>query len=128
MPTDVEKPEPAFISQAHDLAGDHLRAIATYAKSEYEFHYLRDDVRDEYTEEDYEILREALLMEGLHRPYLSMVFGDQELDCQVLAFEKNVILHFSTDEFRGHVLSVDRGGLPELDDIVEECGAELTDT
>lgn len=121
----LPEPEPAFVRMAHEYAGDHLRSIATYAQTTYEFQYLREDVRDRYTDADYDQLRETLLMEGLHRPYLSQVFGDQDLDCQVLAFEETTILHFSTDEFRGHVISVDRGGLPELDTLVEACGSEL---
>lgn len=116
MPSDS-----TLVRDVRDHAGESLRVVAKYDGDDVDFHYLRDDVADEYTLEEIDDVREYILLEGIAEPHLESLFHGRELRCRTFAFEDIHVFHFSIDDARGLFVAVDTGGVDDFEAFVNDC-------
>lgn len=112
---------PSLVSEARRHVGSNLRLVASYEGQTSKIDYIRDGLEEQYSPERFEFICESLIMDGLHEPYLARIFSEEEVRSQILGFGSTYVLHFSIDQSSGYVITVDRDGLPELDNLIEEC-------
>lgn len=110
-----------LVAAARDHAGDSLRVVATYEGDDIEFHYLRDDVAADYSDAEFDRIREHVFLEGIQEPHLEELFGGRDLLCQSFVFEDIVAFYYNEDDTTGRFVSADRGAFDELDAFVADC-------
>lgn len=119
--------DPELPSDLQDVVGASLRVVATHAQQDYVFHYQREDVRAGYTEEEFQRIFDDLVLEGIEREYFEQLFHVGELDCGAWGFEEAAIFYFPSVEYAGLVVSVDRDGPVDIDELIEVCKAGIDD-
>lgn len=87
--------------------GDALRVIGTYDGSDYEMHYLREDVQAEYRWEEFGETFSQIGIEGMGYSHFQDLFRIGEMNCAIYGFEEAFVFHFPHDDFNGLVVSVD---------------------
>jgi len=110
-----------LVAAARDHVGDSLRVVATYEGDDLEFHYLRDDVAADYSDAEFDKIREHVFLEGIQEPHVEDLFDCRDLQCQSFVFEDFVAFHYNEDDARGRFVSADRDAFDELDEFVAGC-------
>lgn len=120
----IEAPS-GLLDVAHDHVGDSLRSLTSYTEREYELHYIREDIRDRYTEEEIGRVFDDLVLSGLSRDYLEEIFHAGRIECTIYGFEEAAMFHFVTNETSGVFLSFDRDTEVNLDSFIGDCKEHL---
>lgn len=96
-----------LVAFLRERVGDHLRSVLFYDADDGELVYVRDDVREQYSDDQMaDVVRDVRLeaIEKLHQEDLYVHGG---LDCTVRCFEDAVEMHFVHDETRGTAVALD---------------------
>lgn len=102
-----ENPSKALTEFLKGHVGQHLRSVLRYDDQGGEFLYLRDDVAEQYSDDEIEdVVREARL-EGIDRHHQESLYDHGSLDCTVRSFEEAVEMHFARDETSGTAVALD---------------------
>jgi len=101
--------------------GDSLRAVGKYDREGYRVLYARDDVVDEFSQEDIEKIHHEMVLKGLGNQHIESLFNDEELECSIYQFENIVRLHFVKEDYLGHYVSFDYSGEINPSRIVDRC-------
>ena len=101
----------------------YLRSIINYEDREYEIVYLREDVAEEYTEEE---LREAVdesIMDSLAAPVYGHVFSEDhgELTCLVQCFANVIEMNFVLADGVGTAVALDVEAMGEATGMVADA-------
>ncbi|MDZ7689170.1 MAG: hypothetical protein U5J64_10760 [Halobacteriales archaeon] len=104
-----------------DEVGDSLRAVGKYDREGYRVLYARDDVVDEFSQEDIEKIHHEMVLKGLGNQHIESLFNDEELECSIYQFESIVRLHFVKEDYLGHYVSFDYSGEINPSRIVDNC-------
>jgi len=113
-----------FTDGLHSLAGEDLRAVASFGKLDYDVAYIRDDVSEGYTREVLDELYRNLVSDGIANDEIGqrMHVGDQQ--ARIKVFEDVIVLIFPSSRYEGVFASVDRDpDVPILDviDLAEDA-------
>ncbi|WP_135826127.1 DUF7522 family protein [Halorussus ruber] len=101
--------------------GDHLRSVIFYDDEGGEVVYVRDDVADQYTDEDVaEVVRDVRL-EAVDKPHQESLYTHGSLECTLRSFGDAVELHFPHDETCGTAVALDSEVFPMHNTFVERC-------
>jgi len=101
--------------------GDDLRAVGRYDKEGYDVLYIREDVANEFSQEDIEEIHHEMVLKGLGNQHIESLFNDEVLECSIYQFEDSVRLHFVNDDYLGYYVSFDYDGDVNPSRIVDEC-------
>ena len=104
-----------------ERVGDHLRSVIFYDDHGGEVLYVRDDVADEYTDEDIgEVVRDVRL-EAVEKPHQESLYAHGPLNCTLRSFDDAVELHFPHDETSGTAVALDGEAFPMHNTFVSRC-------
>ena len=104
------------------VAGDALRAVATYDRDGIDVVFERDDVSEKETAIDR--IHEELVLQELGREYLERLFGVGRWHCTMHRFERAVCIHHAEGAFSGTFVSVDSNASVDLERLIDRCHTE----
>jgi len=110
----------ALVDALGDLVGAGLRVVASYDRDGYDPLFVRSDV-DFRIEELGEGVHEDLILQGLGREQLELLFDAGSLDCSMHRFEEMTAFQFPTGDYRGVFVSVDPDVDVPLVSFVDVC-------
>ncbi|AUV84469.1 hypothetical protein C2R22_23265 (plasmid) [Salinigranum rubrum] len=108
----------------HEL-GPQLRSVAYYEENEREILYARDDVTEQYTDEQIEQIFQDLFFETWGRFQQETLYAHGNLNSIVRCFDDAVEMHFPLGELSGVAVAVDPEAVPELYSITDDCLDQL---
>ena len=108
-----------------DELGGSLRAVGRYDKEGYDVLYIRDDVAEEFSEEDIEDIHHDMVLKGLGNQHIESLFNDEALECSIYQFEDSVRLHFVNDDYLGYYVSFDYNGDVNPSRLVDDCKSHV---
>jgi hypothetical protein len=93
----------ALVAELRDAYDESLRALATYDRTEYELHYLKEGIEEEYDPGDIENIYDDVVLQDIQHAFHEDLFGDMgEVKGKLRLFEGGVVAHFwPTDESDG---------------------------
>lgn len=100
-----------------------LRSIVTYEPDDFRIIYLRDDVADQYTENELEHAIDDSRMESMTAPIYANTFsaGHGALTCMVKCFETVIEMNFVLEDGVGAAVALDEEALAEAHGFVSEA-------
>lgn len=117
--------EEGLVQTLQGEVGDSLRIVFTYDRSETAVHHIRDDLAEEYTDDELERAFDQLEIEGMGYAHFERLLHVGRMECAIYGFEGALIFQFPNDEFTGLVVSVDRNVELNPESIIGECTAAL---
>ena len=109
----------------HDTVGGNLRSLVSYDRTDATVHYVREDVRASYTEEELAAIVGDVRLEGVGKPYQEGLYEHGPLVCSVRCFERGVEFQFVQSDTQGTIVALERGVFPDVDSFVEACRERL---
>jgi hypothetical protein len=110
-----------LVDLLREEVGDSLRAVGRYDEEGYDVLFIREDVADEFSQEDIEEIHHDMVLKGLGNQHIESLFNDEALECSIYQFEDSVRLHFVNDDYLGYYVSFDYDGDTNPSRIVDEC-------
>lgn len=116
--------------------GEHLRSIIKYEPYDCEITYVRDDVADQYTEDELEKAVDDSRMESIASPIYADMYSEDHgnLLCMVKCFEGVVEMNFALADGVGAVVALDTeamangyGLVAKARNVIENERENLTD-
>lgn len=107
--------------------GDHLRSVIQYDDAGADLLYVRDDVADEYTDDEVERVVRDVRLEAVEKPHQESLYEHGPLDCTIRCFEDAVEMHFPHDERSGTAVALDGEVFAIHNTFVGECMARMVD-
>lgn len=101
--------------------GDELRSVIFYDKDEFEPIYVRDDVRDQYTDSELEQVHHELGMASFGKTALESLYVHGELKCTVHCFENAIEMHFVATEAEGVAVGLDPAAFVSHRTFIGRC-------
>jgi hypothetical protein len=90
-----------------------------YGGDDHELVYVRSDVREMYSPEEFEEKVKELVIEGLGSGGRDQFRMLGEMNAVVRQFDQAVVLHFPIDEFTGLAVTFDGDSVPSIDTLVD---------
>lgn len=110
----------ALVERYEGVAPDGLRLALWYEGDDHDLVYVRDDVIEMYSPEEFEEKVKQLVVEGLgDTPNQEQFRLYGELNVVIRRFERAVMLHFPIEEFTGVAVTFDSAAAPSLDTLAE---------
>ncbi|MFD1647053.1 hypothetical protein [Haloarchaeobius litoreus] len=92
-----------------DLHGDDVRVAFRYEGESYDLLHVRDDVRAQFTDEEFERRIQTLMMKGLGDPPSDgSLFDFGELDATLRFYDAVVVASFPDEDWSGVIVVADR--------------------
>lgn len=104
-----------------ERVGNHLRSVIFYDNNGGEVLYVRDDVADEYSENDIEEVVRDVRLEAVEKPHQESLYSHGPLNCTLRSFDDAVELHFPHDETSGTAVALDGEVFPMHNTFVSRC-------
>lgn len=109
-----------LVEQYETAASGSLRLILSYDGDEYEPQYVRDDVDEMYSPEEFDEKLKQLVVEGISDPPSKEQFRQfGETEVVIRRFAEAIMIHYPMDEFAGVGLTFDRDAAPALDELAD---------
>ena len=108
---DIDSPAPGkkIHTAVQPATRAQLRSVVGYTPQSYTIHYIRKDVRAQYTEDEIKAAIEELRLETLEQNYMNSVFGavhgDQQ--CSITVFDHAIELNFVLGDGTGVEVAFD---------------------
>lgn len=112
----------ALIDAFRSVDGARLRVVATLESLDYEVEFVREDLKDSYSEPDFKRAYHSVLANQVSADDLGQIGGFGALDGQLFLFEEAVILLFPSSRYEGVFASFDRTRPFPLLDVVDAAG------
>lgn len=111
----------SFIDHLRDRVGDSIRVVVPYEGTNYEVEYIRDDVADEFTPEEFHHFSEELLLEVLGESPDAYPYSIAELRVEATArwFREAVLVNVPYAPKRGIGITFDRDASVSVQAVVE---------
>lgn len=106
-------------------AGEYLRSVVHYCGKDREILYLKEEIEEQYTEDDLEDIFESLFFEAFGRGYQEEMYVHGQLNCVVRCFDEAVELHFPHGETTGTAVALEPAATADLEGLVDNCLTEL---
>jgi hypothetical protein len=117
----VEETAELLTEYVYDRVGDGLRTVVIIREDDYEITYLKDDLRQQYTEEEYTQVVDAFRLEN---PFQSPGLAGKpvgERRALIDYHENACVIQFPYSETETILLSVSREAGQSLIEFVESC-------
>lgn len=111
-------PDPHLIQDIIDAFDEELRGIVTYDQGDLDFHYLRVDVREDYSREEFHQIFDDIILQGLAKEHFESLFHIGPLESSGFVFRDAIIFQFPFDELSGLVVSLERDAEFEVSSFV----------
>lgn len=118
--------EAFLVDDLLDQFGRDLRVVATYEDEDYELHFMRDDVREDYSEPEIAKVFDQIAIEGMGYQHFQKLFHVGELRCAMYGFEGATIFHFPTDTFDGLVVAIEQDVEFNPHELIQVCKEGVT--
>jgi hypothetical protein len=115
--TNVER----FTDHLCDRLGDDLRSVGWYTDDEYEVVYARDDVIDQYSDEDVAEVFRDLGIESLEKGMLEEMYEHGRLNCTIRCFEGAIEMHFVANRGEGLAVALEPAAFVAHETFIGEC-------
>lgn len=104
-------------------ANNKLRSIVKYDADGMEIVYIRDDVSEQYTDEERETAIDESRMESLHVPIYEHAFSENhgDLQCMVNCFENVIEMNFAIEDGVGVAVAMDAEAMDDAHGLVSEA-------
>lgn len=112
---------PSFIDDLQDEFGDSLRVVAIYENTETDIRFIRDDLRENRSDEYMNEVLSQISLEGMGYEHFEDFFNVGQLRCAIYSFDEAFIFHIPPDPFNGLVVSIDREADFDIDETVQLC-------
>jgi hypothetical protein len=110
-----------------ECVGDHLRSVIYYDDGGGEVLYVRDDVADQYTDDDVaEVVRDVRL-EAVEKTHQEDLYAHGPLNATVRCFDDAVEMHFPHDETSGTAVALDGGVFAIHNTFIGRCMEVMED-
>jgi hypothetical protein len=121
---DVDEDARALLESILESSGDTVRMAVQYSGEEYDIHYLRDDIRKQFSDAELAERVKTLTFKGLGDPVEEgALFDFGHLDATVRWYDEVVVANFPVREWSGLVFTFDRVTDSLLDLADEHFGA-----
>lgn len=107
-----------FVAHLQQEAGDYLRSVIYFDGQDHEVAYARENLRDEYTDRDYERIVESPLAESSARNQAEDLYVHGHLNCIVRSFEDAIELHFPKSAYSGTAIALDSRAAQDLGQLI----------
>ncbi|WP_256390698.1 hypothetical protein [Natronoarchaeum rubrum] len=114
-----------FSDELQSMAGEDLRAVATFGKLDYDVAFIRDDVRERYSRERLDELYRNLVSDGIANDEIGQQMAVGEQQARIKVFENVIVLVFPSSRYEGVFVSIDRDPDVPILDIIDLADAEL---
>jgi len=103
-----------------DETNGNLRSIVKYEQDSFEVQFLRDDVRELYSEEEFVDAIDESRFESLTTPIYGNLYADEhgELECFVKSFENVVEMNFALSDGVGVAVALDSEAMAESHGLI----------
>ncbi|WP_128478259.1 DUF7522 family protein [Halorussus pelagicus] len=91
-----------------EQVGDYLRSVIYYDDDGGDILYVREDVADQYTDDDIDEVVRDVRLEAVEKPHQEDLYSHGPLNYTVRSFEDAVEMHFLHDETTGTAVALDR--------------------
>ncbi|PSP54789.1 hypothetical protein BRC82_08635 [Halobacteriales archaeon QS_1_67_19] len=122
-----ERPSEALTEFLQECVGEHLRSVIFYEEDDTEIVYVRDDVADQYTDEEVERIVREVRLEAVEKPHQESLYEHGPLNCTVRWFEDAVEMHFTHDETSGTAAAMDGEVFAIHDTFIGRCMDAMSD-
>ncbi|MFC7131597.1 MULTISPECIES: DUF7522 family protein [Salinibaculum] len=126
-PSDGAGEQDAITRFVRRKSGETLRSVAYVTADGYEFSYVRDDVREQYSGEMVDAIFDDLADEALEARSEESQYQLGALGCVVRCFAEGIVLNFPREEKPNLVLSMDPAAAARLHSFVGDCHRRLSD-
>lgn len=106
-------------------AGPYLRSAFHYDAEEYELLYIRDDVDEQYTDEELQRVVDDWRAKKWDGDEYERLLSVGNLHCTVRLFDEAIIFHFAQGPRVGTVVTLDPQAGRDLVEFVTECLRQL---
>jgi hypothetical protein len=110
-----------FVDYLLERLGDDLRSVGWHADGEFEVVHAREDVLDEYTEEEVEQVFRDLGIESIEKGLLEDLYEHGRLNCTVRCFEDAIEMHFVVDRGKGIAVAMEPAAFVAHETFIGEC-------
>lgn len=121
MDTGTTAPGKKIHTVIQPAARSQLRSVVGYTPDSYTVHYIRSDVKSQYTDDEIEAAIAELRLETLEQDHMDNVFGavhgDQQ--CQITVFENAIELNFVLGDGTGVEVAFDRDWGTDQLEVIE---------
>lgn len=101
-----------------------LRMISTHDATNYEMHYVREDLEDEFTPVELHSAHRNIVANQVSSEKFSQAVDNGRLQAQQFFFEDVIAFVFPSSRYDGVLVSYDRNGSLPVTEIVE-AGVEI---
>jgi hypothetical protein len=109
-----------LVERYETVAEASLRVVLVYDGDEYETKYVRSDVEESYSPEEFDEKLKQLVVEGISNPQTQGQFRRYgRAEAVLRRFENALVLHYPLGEFSGIALTFDRATLPSADTLMD---------
>lgn len=109
----------SLVERYQTITPDGLRLAVWYGGDDHELIYVRPEVREMYSPEEFEEKVKELVIEGLGSGGRDQFRMLGEMNAVIREFDQAVILHFPIDEFTGLAVTFDGDSVPSIDTLVD---------
>lgn len=126
---DIDAPAPGkkIHTVVQPATRSQLRSVVGYTPQSYTIHYIRKDVRAQYTEDEIKAAIEELRLETLEQDHMDNVFGavhgDQQ--CSIAVFDRAIELNFVLGDGTGVEVAFDREWGTDQLEVIEQIQETL---
>lgn len=110
-----------FTEHLRDRLGDDLRSVGWYTGDEYELVYAREDVIDQYTDEEVADVFRDLGVESLEKEMLEEMYEHGRLNCTVRCFDEAIEMHFVATQGEGLAVALEPAAFVAHETFIGEC-------
>lgn len=114
----MEEIAEAVRREVGEAAGDALRVVSYFEPTGGAVVYMREDVREQYSERADEKVLDQLRLESTAKPAYESLFGG-DLESTTRVFSKTLVTTFPTGNGEGLLLSLDKYGPYDYVDVVD---------
>lgn len=122
----LESTPEALVSELRNDLGSDLRLVARYGPDDFDLLYVREDVANVRTDDDYEVLHANTLAAHDDRPEIEDAMGAGPLRARLLSFEEIFGANFFGEEQHGHVITIESDAEIDLRRYLRKFGIITT--
>lgn len=127
MDTNTPAPGKRIHTVVQPTARSQLRSVVGYTPESYTVHYIRDDVKAQYSDEKIQSAIEELRLGTLEQDHIDSVFGavHGNQQCRIDVFERAIELNFVLSDGTGVEVAFDREWGTDQLEVIEQIQATL---
>lgn len=108
-------------------AGPLVRSVAYFTENRREVLYIRDDVADQYSENEIQDIFNGLSFDSLGKEHTEQMYVHGELNCIVRHFAEAIEIHFPSGEKSGTAVALEPDAINDLGSIIQDCLSKFSD-